>query len=935
MAMKPLRLALVIAVVATAAAAEEFDRKQFYLRDIRGNVQRLHRAEDAGDLSLRDLAALGVIRSQDPYSIVLAPFRDGAVTYTVTPEFIEDPSQTLRAAFQDTTKLETGLKIGSDTSLSFSDTSSVRSSVFGQYLSGSRVQAFGLSQGLGGGVSAGTMKFTRTMTATSPNPFTTVNRTSDDLEMAMGIAQGWGVNMKANRFASDEGATGVTGSSFASGLAMPFSGGAASLSYAASRQDGNGVSLRTEKFDAVLPVKFMGQKTDIAFGQSFQERNGAEARGDSFSVNMPLKLNGKDTKLAYATSFSNNFGAVSKARTYEFMLPFRLSGEDLQWSFSSLYQNNVGALTKSQNLGLRLPLHFLDDKATIEHASSFNYGKGVHTQTRRTAFATPVSLLGNDYKLSYLIQGDDVGEGVFEARTTTMEVPFQVDGKALPATWSLVRARGPVKGVATVSQKLDMSLPIDIGSTLATATHHLEYAYLNGVHTEVRDTKLAAPLKLFGKPGGLDYTIHGEDKGAGLAEARTAHLVSPFEAFGKQFGADNTFVTLQQGGFESRTLTNVLTAPLVGGTATVQRQLVESFSGETRSETRQMAYTLPVIKLSRNVAVTTAQRICTDTVGVGSNDVTTVGLTAQPLKPFTVEAKYTMTDGGTQAPTLTQSNILGKYALSGTTRLEGQLTESELPGAPANSLKILELVRDRGESKFGLRAGMVQYGAPVTPADDARRFEVNVGDPKYLAVTAAYSEFDPNNRTSLGDNPIIALALQHGTPEKFAVRYRYEDQPARVAPARGVDLAMPAFGGTFQVTYASNQLGADGKTVRLANQYDATLARKFGDKLALELGYRYLDCYAPDVVDQHMRVQLDGGKEDGWGKIALGYQTGDFVKKQDGQQLAAGSALDLNFSRSWSEGGKLTLTLMRRTAPMNTIADGTTEGRLEYRSVFW
>ncbi len=933
--MRLLRLALVIAVFVTAAAAEEFDRSKFYLNEVRGTVLRLRGldTDTSAPLSLRDLAAGGALRAADSYTIHLTPGRSNSITYKYNPTVVDDKSQALFVAFQEDSGLETAFGLSDRTRLSFSETTTTRTNVLGTFLSGSRVRTMGMVQDFGSGTAASTLKFSRTQTKTMVAGARDVNRTDDSLELATGFAEGWTMNLKAAQFETDEGLTGITGSSFATGLTTPFSGGPATWSYATSQQEGNGLDLRTESFSAALPVAIRGNRADIAFGNTFQERNGVRARSENLSVALPLKISGKDTKWAFANTYNNNFGAVSKSRTWDLALPLRISGEDVTWAYSSLYQTDVGQLTKSQNVAMRLPLRFLGEGSVIEHGYQFNYAKGVHTETRKTAFATPVKLLGKSYKLNYVIDGSDVGQGVFESRTTTVEIPFQVDGQAMPTTWSLVRSTGPVKGVATRSQKLDLAMPLEIGPFLVRAEHHSNYTYLNGTHTEVRDTTFAMPLKLFGKQASFQHTIHGQDTGGGMSEARTTYINNPFRLFDKDFGAEETIVTVRQGGVYTKTTTGKLTAPVAEG-ATVQRQVVETFSPGGRGEQRQMAVTLPKVKLSKKLLLS-GQHVSTDTKGVGSSDVTNLSLQAQPLRPFTVEAKYTINDAGMTVPTLTQTQMLGKWAVSDSLSVQGQYNSADVLGGVANSLRVLELVRERGDSGIGLRAGLVSFGNSLPDVDNARRVELSLGDPKGIAVTAAYSEYDPAKMVSLNDDGIVALAVEHGTPDKMAVRWRYEDQPGRIAPAKAFDFAMPALGGTFQLTYAANQLAADGKTIRQASQIDASLARSIGDSLQLQLGYRYLDSRVPDVVDQFVGIQLDGGSEEGSGKIALAYLTGDFCQPDPGQKVPPGSALDLSYIRSWGENGRMVLSVTRRTAPMYTVADGTTEGRLELRKLFW
>jgi hypothetical protein len=931
--MKPLRLALIIVVFATAAAAEQFDRSAFYLRDIRASVRSLHGAQTP--FTPEELWAGAALPDPDSYSIKLEPLKVGFVSRNFARTQLDDRKfGVLGVGFQEKADLDIGLNLGASTAFSFKDTNTVTTDLFGTPFTESSVRTMGMVQSLGGGESASTLKLTRTETSNLTVGLREKTRTQEDLELATGLAKEWGLNLKASRFTTNEGVTGVRGSSFNTSLTMPFSGGPATWTYAQARQEGNGVRSRTEKFTGALPLMIRGNKVTMAFGASHGDRNGVEARSKDFSVDLPFQLGGKDTKWAFATSYNDNYGKVSKSRALELMVPFSVSGSDVQWAFSQSYQNNVGAVVKSQNLGMKLPFRVFGGQAVAEHTYNFNYAKNVHTQQRKTFLSTPLKLLGNDYKLEYTIQGDDVGKGLLETRTTTLDIPFQVDGKAVPKTWSYVRSEGPVKDVATRGQKLDVEVPLAIGAMRGTAAHHGSFTYLNGTHTEVRDTTVSLPLKLWGKEIGFSHVIHGEDKGGGLAEIKTTTFTNPFSLFGREFGAEEVFTSVRQGGVYTSKVLGKLTAPMFGGRAAMHRQVVKTFTPASRGEQRQTAVTLPTIKLSKNLALRGLRHVSTDTVGVGGNNVTNLGMVMQPLDPLSLEAKYTINDGGMKAPTLTQTQWLGTWKMTHNLQLQGQLNTADVAGAPANSRKILELVRDRGDSLIGLRAALVAYGAPAGAPEDAHSVEITLGKPEKLALTAGFSEYDPKTRNSLANDAIVALALEHGRPEKLSFRWRYEDQPKRVAPAKGFDLAMPALGGTFQLTYVANPMTADGKAVRQAEQYDASLERKLGDLVSLKLGYRYLDSRVPDLVDQYVRVQLDGGEVDGWGKIALAYQTGDFCKPDPGKKVPPGSALDLSFTRSWDETGQMTLNLMRRTAPKNQFTDGLVEGRLEYKMLF-
>lgn len=508
-------------------------------------------------------------------------------------------------------------------------------------------------------------------------------------------------------------------------------------------------------------------------------------------------------------------------------------------------------------------------------------------------------------------------------------------------TWAFSNSETLGNGAEIKSQKLDLTAPFKVNEGAAKAEFHSAFTTTNGVQQKTRTAHLALPFRLFGKVASLDQVVYGEDKGAGLTETRTTRLLSPFDLAGKQFSAEGTFISLRQvGGTITETVAAKLTAPLAHGQATVLRQTVNTRTPTSESLQRQIAVTLPTLNISKNVALT-AQHVSTDTVGVGSQDVTSLGVKATPTRPLTVEARCTVNDQGLTTPALTTTQLVSSLALAKNLSLQGQFSEAEVLNAPATSLKLVELVRDRGNtSGIGLRAGLATYGSSLVDPDGARRVELKVGDTENLAVTASYSEYDTNTKASLGaDNAVVALSVQHGDPKELSIRYRYEDQPSRVAPVKGVDLACPALGGTLQLGFAANPLAPDGVTVRRADQYDASLARKLFGDVSVQLAYRYLDYDTDGNVDQHVRIQMDGGTEQNWGKLAVAYTTGDFCKSTSvttaSSAVVPGSSLDVSYSRLWGDNGKLSMTLARRTPQLSATWAETVEGRMEYRVYFW
>ena len=107
--------------------------------------------------------------------------------------------------------------------------------------------------------------------------------------------------------------------------------------------------------------------------------------------------------------------------------------------------------------------------------------------------------------------------------------------------------------------------------------------------------------------------------------------------------------------------------------------------------------------------------------------------------------------------------------------------------------------------------------------------------------------------------------------------------------------------------------------VRRSSSFNTWRIDHLRDRLSLHYG---------DLVDQNIRIQLDGGKEDRLGKMAIAFFTGDFCAPRP-NEATPGSSLNVSYSRAWGDNSKLTLTLKRSTPPVGIEAEDNTEGRLE------
>jgi len=525
----------------------------------------------------------------------------------------------------------------------------------------------------------------------------------------------------------------------------------------------------------------------------------------------------------------------------------------------------------------------------------------------------------------------DAPQGLDETSFQAL-LKFTFSGGESPLSYAQTHKYNNTQDIFT--EQMDFAIPLKTAGGKAIAEYHSAFTTTNGVEVGQRTTHLGMPFRVGDQTWSFDHLICAQNKGAGIAETTTTKLVTPFSLAGSNFATEGTRTEVRQAGTDVETLQAKLTAPLLGGRATVQHQTVKTETTAGTTETQQLALTLPTIRLG-NVASFTGQRVSTDTTGAADQDVTHVTMSADPIKPLHIEAQYQVDDRG-PTQTLTSKQVHTKWAICDKTSLTGRFSQADVAGASTpNSLRLIELVRDRGEGLIGLRAGIASYENPGAAVENARRFEVSAGKPQTLAVNAAYSEYDTNTFARLPNDGTVALSVQHGTPDSFSVRWRYEDQPSRAEPLQAVELAMKALGGSLQLSYASNPLGPDGRLVRQADQYEATLGRKIMGDINLQLGYRYLTYDQDGDTDQNIRIKLDGGKEDGLGKIAVAFFTGDFAPASTtAGVLTPGSLLDITYTRKWGANGRVSLAVKHQTAATPTLGDDNTEGRLEFNAQF-
>ncbi len=504
------------------------------------------------------------------------------------------------------------------------------------------------------------------------------------------------------------------------------------------------------------------------------------------------------------------------------------------------------------------------------------------------------------------------------------------------ATFSLTSTRTISDGNEGKTQTVDLVAPFCISGGEAIAEHHTSYDP-SAKEKHTRLTRFFSPLKLLGEAGSFEHKIEEKLKASTLTEKKTTVLSLPFTISGRTIGHQHSLVTQDVDGVASETFRTELSVPISGGNAVLHRQVKTKPNGDDGEwKQRQLVLKTPSFHIG-SIAKFNVSRSTTETVGEDALRVTDLALDVHPFDPLDVAAKWNLTDNGPETA-LKSRGVNTSWEFTDDLALRYAFTEQEVIDKTPTILRHLELEKTpKTASGFALSAGYVSYGADGEPAEPAALVKVGVGKEGVIRLDAKYSEFDDRKKLDRYDeHPFIEVILRHSSDQNRSVQLRYQDQQGRDDPERGIRFAFGALGGNMQLGYGQNALGPDGKNIRRADVYDAVLDRKiFGGDVNFKLGVRYCDYIEEELIEQHYDIRVDGGDEDGGGKVSLSYFSGEFVPNPKRSEILPRSVFKLGYSRTWGDLGRLSLTLNRETAPDDMPAEeGNIAGQLRFQMDF-
>jgi hypothetical protein len=857
------------------------------------------------------------LREETNETLKITPFESTVVTYgRLRSETLDLAKVSLGATEVETLGLTQKYGAG-DTAGSFSFSRKVTDTYKPDALNplaplalGQSVQetSMNVSQGFSAGAQGGKFEWTRTLTSTQrPNQYANEQAT-DALRLNLGLWNASNFTGLYERTHSNR-ASDQQVQHRAFGFTQKLRGGEMALALDNSVQRVGGVETDTLARSLKLPVSVGGQVMNIAYDSKFVDRPDKRV-GDARSASIVTKLHGQDAVASCKQDFTVKSPSVRERSVVQSLkLPIRMGGTVSTFAFdtNTLVRNETDVLSDVRNLNFASKLGGRDVQASW---SRNLVDKGGQDQaTTKMAYTVPFSFLGSPTSLTFTSEALQFGTAVQKkTRNFAVSLPLSQLQKGAAASYT-------VTGTQAAGNPMQ----------------------------EVRTASLLVPFSFRGHGATSEFSRSEIEVQGAVTTQFTARAGLTLPVLGRDWKTENQYIAVNRAtGAEQNQMKTQITIPFKSGNAVVVREQTEDIAPNgTQQETRVVTLSAPKIVVGSTTSLQADMQI-KDSPALENQQTAHAKLETRPLPQVTLVADY-LTQDVAKNKELTQQQLDATCALTNRLSLNARYLEREqLDKSPFVQRTVVVQHKAASPSDMQLRAAFTSTDDGKTDGELMKLVEVGVGDPKTMKVNVAYQEYDEAKLTSLGE-PTIKLGLTHGDANSVRVMLGYEDQKSRPAPLRNYGIAIPLGDTSLRLGFSENALDpTDPKQqrLRLAEVYDASLSRKLGADLGLDLGYRYLDypdgAKVPEDVQQWFQVKLTGGNAERGGAVQFAYASGDFVElNKDKPQNTPTSVMSLNFERKWSDAGSVTLKLNRTNMPLATgdLKD-TYEGRLQFEYRF-
>ena len=258
--------------------------------------------------------------------------------------------------------------------------------------------AMGFSQGFGGGASASSMSFSRTVNVTNEPLKPELRSQVEKFDFASGLSEGW--DFKMHFYNTEDNRTGgYYQRDYAAALQAPMSGGTGSLSMAGLRTVANDVETKRWTFDVVAPFAVRGGK---AFAEHHIDYQPGGKNFDKHIVTKfgaPLGFFGAQGTIEHTIDEVLKAAALTETRTTVLTAPFTIDGKQIGHTETLTSVTSNGTKTDTFRTDLSVPIE--GGRATLERVvTSKPIGDDEEWKQKQTVIKTPKLEIGDFGQLS-------------------------------------------------------------------------------------------------------------------------------------------------------------------------------------------------------------------------------------------------------------------------------------------------------------------------------------------------------------------------------------------------------------------------------------------------------------------------------------------------------------------------------------------------------
>ncbi len=659
--------------------------------------------------------------------------------------------------------------------------------------------------------------------------------------------------------------------------------------------------LHRKEMSGSLAVPMAGRSGTIAFATTSQNKGITHEETTKTDLVAPLQLFGGAAAFEHHITTNIKDAARAEVKTTKFSSPLPYRGAKFSGQLTTWHHNQAAGL-QGRDVAGNLAMPAFGNQWTFAY-SKFYQTQGNHlTRKAGLDIVMPLPLFGDQAKFErHLNFGGKDGAWNLD-RTTRIVLPLT--GLKRGASLDYVNTRKMKPGKGDIENRTThFLLPLEELQKGAKFEIVDTAKRKNADVVRERTSKFFTPLDNVHKGTSLEWVLFTTQHGTGpTREARTLTIAMPVSFFGSPGNTSYKLIRTRQGGmYQTQDIINVSTR-MSGETLSLEQKYIDTFNEGSAVRETVTFIKSPEFMLFTPKATISANQLRHEWSSGKVNTTTNVALAAHIWDPLSLRANYRIADASGTRTEVTK--IYTEYTLSKLLNFGAHMEATSPENMAATIRRHIFLRKARGgDSGLELKAGLTTWSRPGAEIAPAASIQASLGNPKSVGLSAQYVEYDPKKWVPLQE-PTVSLALEHQEPSGLSLKLEYSDSQKRAALYRGLRIAMPALGGNFSFGFGENPI--EGKKIRPAKLYDLGLQRPAG------------------------------GKPERGGQIKLAYMSGDFVPRPNPKKAPPSSIFSVEYSKQWTDTGRLTLSVHRATPPVSQPhADETMEGRLEYEARFW